>query len=122
MRQLLSIVLSIFFFGHEINAMEALGVSIVFVALGVQIVSKYQAKYRKKPTPKASPEVRRDAEMPPRCRGDALEVSMCALSPSRWACLRVSYRSSRSSSTRRRCSHCCREPPHPPPRGCEDCR
>ena len=73
-RQLLSIVLSIFFFGHEINAMEALGVSIVFVALGVQILNKYQAKYRKKPTPKASPEVRRDAEMPPRCRRDAAEM------------------------------------------------
>ena len=73
-RQLLSIVLSIFFFGHEINAMEALGVSIVFVALGVQILNKYQAKYKKKPTPKASPEVRRDAEMPPRCRRDAAEM------------------------------------------------
>ena len=71
MRQLLSIVLSIFFFGHEINAMEALGVSIVFVALGVQIVNKYQAKYRKKPTPKASPQARRDAEMPPRCSREA---------------------------------------------------
>ncbi len=71
MRQLLSIVLSIFFFGHEINAMETLGVSIVFVALGVQILSKYQAKYRKKPKPEASPQVRRDAEMPPRCRREA---------------------------------------------------
>ncbi len=41
------------------------------VALGVQILSKYQAKYRKKPKPEESPQVRRDAEMPPRCRREA---------------------------------------------------
>mmetsp|Transcript_43938 Transcript_43938/g.72983 ORF Transcript_43938/g.72983 Transcript_43938/m.72983 type:complete len:419 (-) Transcript_43938:811-2067(-) len=46
-RQLLSIVLSIVFFGHPVNHMEALGVAIVFVALGGQIAQKYLASRSK---------------------------------------------------------------------------
>uniref|UniRef100_A0A6S9UV63 Sugar phosphate transporter domain-containing protein n=1 Tax=Chrysotila carterae TaxID=13221 RepID=A0A6S9UV63_CHRCT len=40
-RQLLSIVLSIIFFGHPVNQMEALGILIVFLALGAQIAQKW---------------------------------------------------------------------------------
>jgi len=46
-RQLLSIVLSILFFAHPINAMEMLGIAIVFVALTSQIYQKYQANKAK---------------------------------------------------------------------------
>ena len=46
-RQLLSIVLSILFFAHPINAMETLGIAIVFVALTAQIYQKYQASKAK---------------------------------------------------------------------------
>lgn len=46
-RQLLSIVLSILFFAHPINAMESLGIAIVFVALTAQICQKYQANKAK---------------------------------------------------------------------------
>ena len=42
-RQLLSIVLSILFFAHPLNAMEVLGIGIVFATLGGQILSKYLA-------------------------------------------------------------------------------
>ena len=42
-RQLLSIVLSILFFAHPLNAMEVLGIGIVFTTLGGQILSKYLA-------------------------------------------------------------------------------
>merc|ERR1719238_2016905 len=42
-RQLLSIVLSILFFAHPLNAMEVLGIGIVFTTLGGQIFTKYQA-------------------------------------------------------------------------------
>lgn len=47
-RQLLSIVLSILFFAHPINAMESLGVFIVFAALASQIYQKYAANEAKK--------------------------------------------------------------------------
>jgi adenosine 3'-phospho 5'-phosphosulfate transporter B2 len=40
-RQFLSVVLSIVFFAHPINAMEALGIAIVFLALGGQIGQKW---------------------------------------------------------------------------------
>uniref|UniRef100_A0A7S0LHM6 Sugar phosphate transporter domain-containing protein n=1 Tax=Coccolithus braarudii TaxID=221442 RepID=A0A7S0LHM6_9EUKA len=46
-RQLLSIVLSILFFAHPVNNMEALGIGIVFLALGAQIAQKWHG--RKKP-------------------------------------------------------------------------
>ena len=42
-RQLLSIVLSILFFSHPINAMESLGIGLVFSTLAFQIFTKYQA-------------------------------------------------------------------------------
>jgi len=42
-RQLLSIVLSILFFAHPLNAMEVLGIGIVFATLAAQILSKYLA-------------------------------------------------------------------------------
>jgi len=48
-RQLLSIVLSILFFGHPINAMEALGILIVFGALGGQIMHKWFTRRGKAP-------------------------------------------------------------------------
>merc|ERR1719454_1218181 len=38
-RQLLSIVLSIIFFHHPVNGMMTLGIAVVFVALGGQIVN-----------------------------------------------------------------------------------
>ena len=43
-RQLLSIVLSILFFGHPINLPEAAGIALVFVTLAYQIYAKYQAR------------------------------------------------------------------------------
>ena len=46
-RQLLSIVLSILFFAHPINAMETLGIAVVFVALTAQIYQKYRASKAK---------------------------------------------------------------------------
>ena len=42
-RQLLSIVLSILFFAHPLNAMEVVGIGIVFATLAAQIFSKYLA-------------------------------------------------------------------------------
>merc|ERR1712127_662213 len=42
-RQLLSIVLSILFFGHPINLAEAAGIGLVFVTLAYQIYAKYKA-------------------------------------------------------------------------------
>merc|ERR1711920_374227 len=45
-RQLLSIVLSILFFAHPVNQMEALGIGIVFVALGAQIFQKWKSRRR----------------------------------------------------------------------------
>merc|ERR1712032_996758 len=46
-RQLLSIVLSIIFFGHPVNRMEAFGVALVFLALSAQIAHKYIGRSRK---------------------------------------------------------------------------
>ena len=43
-RQFLSVVLSILFFHHPINQMEAVGILIVFAALGAQIWHKFQAR------------------------------------------------------------------------------
>ena len=43
-RQLLSIVLSILFFGQPINLPEAAGIALVFVTLAYQIYAKYQAR------------------------------------------------------------------------------
>merc|ERR1712070_190940 len=43
-RQLLSIILSILFFGHPINAMEGLGITIVFLALSTQTGYKWQQR------------------------------------------------------------------------------
>ncbi|KAL1507571.1 hypothetical protein AB1Y20_007191 [Prymnesium parvum] len=48
-RQLLSIVLSIGFFGHEVNFMEAMGVFLVFSALGGQILHKWLTRKRSSP-------------------------------------------------------------------------
>tara|TARA_B100000780_G_C20715572_1_gene284482 strand:+ start:262 stop:492 length:231 start_codon:yes stop_codon:yes gene_type:complete len=42
-RQLLSIVLSILFFGHPINLAESAGIGLVFVTLAYQIYAKYKA-------------------------------------------------------------------------------
>merc|ERR1712070_577408 len=47
-RQLLSIILSILFFGHPINAMEGLGITIVFLALSTQTGYKWQQKKQRK--------------------------------------------------------------------------
>jgi len=52
-RQLLSILLSIIFFNHPVNTMEAVGISLVFSALGGQILHKWFT--RKRPAPPASP-------------------------------------------------------------------
>merc|ERR1712060_985362 len=46
-RQLLSIMLSIIFFGHPVNHMEELGIAIVFIALAAQIAQKYVARKNK---------------------------------------------------------------------------
>jgi len=56
-RQFLSVVLSIVFFAHPINMMEAVGIAIVFAALGGQILHKWRAKRQrpKKPSPNATP-------------------------------------------------------------------
>ena len=48
-RQFLSVVLSIVFFAHPLNSMEAVGIAIVFAALGTEVASKWRAK-RMKPT------------------------------------------------------------------------
>jgi len=66
-RQLLSIALSIIFFGHSVNALEALGILIVFGALATQIGLKWLKK-RQKPKPK--PPV--DAEEQPEEHADKL--------------------------------------------------
>jgi len=52
-RQLLSIVLSIIFFNHPVNTMEAFGILLVFSALGGQILHKWFT--RKRAAPPASP-------------------------------------------------------------------
>jgi adenosine 3'-phospho 5'-phosphosulfate transporter B2 len=57
-RQFLSVVLSIVFFAHPLNAMEAVGIAIVFVALGGQIVQKWLSKrgpHAKRPLPPTPP-------------------------------------------------------------------
>ena len=56
-RQFLSVVLSIVFFAHPLNAMEAVGIAIVFLALGAEIASKWHAKRTrpKKPQPSTPP-------------------------------------------------------------------
>jgi len=55
-RQFLSVVLSILFFAHPLNAMEAVGIGIVFAALGGQIVQKWRSKRpSKKPLPPTPP-------------------------------------------------------------------
>jgi drug/metabolite transporter (DMT)-like permease len=46
-RQFLSVVLSIIFFAHPLNAMEAVGILMVFAALGVQIGSKWRGRKSK---------------------------------------------------------------------------
>merc|ERR1712032_1694449 len=63
-RQLLSIMLSIIFFAHPINQMEALGIAIVFVALGAQIFQKWQARRR----PPKTEDVKEPVEVSPTCR------------------------------------------------------
>ena len=47
-RQFLSVVLSIVFFGHPINGMEAVGIGIVFLALGAQVHDKWMAQKRRR--------------------------------------------------------------------------
>mmetsp|Transcript_66628 Transcript_66628/g.199078 ORF Transcript_66628/g.199078 Transcript_66628/m.199078 type:complete len:446 (-) Transcript_66628:294-1631(-) len=54
-RQLLSILLSILLFAHPVNAMEAVGISIVFGALGGQILLKWLTRKPPRPPPKESP-------------------------------------------------------------------
>ena len=56
-RQFLSVVLSIIFFAHPLNSMEAVGIAIVFVALGAQILEKWRGKRLrpKKPQPPTPP-------------------------------------------------------------------
>lgn len=56
-RQFLSVVLSIIFFNHPLNMMEAVGIGIVFLALGGQIVHKWRTKRSpgKKPLPPTPP-------------------------------------------------------------------
>merc|ERR1719453_121542 len=56
-RQFLSVVLSIVFFAHPLNSMEAVGIFIVFAALGAQILDKWYSKQHKskKPLPLTPP-------------------------------------------------------------------
>ena len=56
-RQFLSVVLSIVFFAHPLNTMEAVGIAIVFAALGGQILYKWRAQRHrpKKPQPPTPP-------------------------------------------------------------------
>ena len=56
-RQFLSVVLSIVFFAHPLNSMEAVGIFIVFAALGAQIFDKWYSRQRKpkKPLPPTPP-------------------------------------------------------------------
>ena len=64
MRQFLSVVLSIIFFAHPLNTMEAVGIAIVFLALGSQIADKWRQKRirpKKGPQPPTPPNA--DAEM-----------------------------------------------------------
>ena len=60
--QFLSVVLSILFFAHPLNSMEALGIAMVFVALGAQIAGKWRGKGKgaKKPLPPTPPNVESD--------------------------------------------------------------
>ena len=50
-------VLSIIFFNHPLNTMEAVGIAIVFAALGAQILQKWRSKRTrpKKPLPPTPP-------------------------------------------------------------------
>ena len=50
-RQFLSVVLSIVFFAHPLNTMEAVGIAIVFLALGAQIFEKWRGKRNKSKKP-----------------------------------------------------------------------
>lgn len=56
-RQFFSVVLSIAFFAHPLHSMEAVGIAIVFAALGAQIAHKwrFQRSRTKKPLPPTPP-------------------------------------------------------------------
>lgn len=71
-RQFLSVVLSIIFFAHPINRMMALGIAMVFVALGVQIIDKWRSKKRPpaKPHPTTPPTAEEDHADAGSDRGD----------------------------------------------------
>ena len=62
-RQFLSVVLSILFFAHPLNSMEAVGIAMVFLALGAQIAGKWQGKGKgaKKPLPPTPPNAEIDS-------------------------------------------------------------
>lgn len=55
-RQFLSVILSIVFFAHPINSMEAVGILMVFVALGGQIAHKWVTRKRPPPPSKLTPQ------------------------------------------------------------------
>ena len=61
-RQFLSVVLSILFFAHPLNTMEAVGIAIVFTALGGQILQKWMAKRSRPSVPTPPPPLPKELE------------------------------------------------------------
>ena len=80
-RQFLSVVLSIVFFAHPLNKMEAVGIAMVFVALGTQIAAKWSSRGKsKKPLPPPPP----NAEVDPATENDNPKAALLRSSqPSR---------------------------------------